>query len=607
MKRSIRVLILAGLSLQTGSAQNPTPTVTPSDTSPISRLAPASGSPPSGSATLTLDYLFNRKPQEGAAAQSIADAAQEWENKVKALDVLTPPGLDDPIRRDQFETYLDLPEVTADRIKQYVDKIGQISNLLKNGDIGSAARGLHDLDDDQDLDAGVCRELVHRVESIIQAGRIAGDLDQANDKLRDQITTYNWNADRMPRDLRDDLPVPDAPDAVVAPGKFELSNEQAKILDARIHLKLNELRSSYQMEQAKTIFAGYVTILFSNHRHDQVVLAADFYRKLCPEEGCPASMNDEVDASLTINQQVDFDLRAFQHRAGQGKLAGATDCLARAFIGNPGRPGLQGVPRSEKQRVSEYLRNLDALKTALESRDFSAVRERVAHLQEIATDFDSTKPMALMESAKVESKLHLDQARLPAHQGNLGTVMTELESAADFWPGNPGLQTLAESFFQSQDLKNHALNEFDRLVKEQNYRAIFDRQLTLAAAIVGDALREQQLRTALEKVRQAQMASETADRLALTGNVCGAWETIDAAVRDWPDDLKLNRLLTDLSVREPDFVSAIHKAREAEAQEEPGYSLTWYVNAQSFYPRSQIASQGIDRVSRHILASGPVR
>src|SRR5258706_11820756 len=32
MKRSIRVLILAGLSLQTGSAQNPTPTVTPSDT-----------------------------------------------------------------------------------------------------------------------------------------------------------------------------------------------------------------------------------------------------------------------------------------------------------------------------------------------------------------------------------------------------------------------------------------------------------------------------------------------------------------------------------------------------------------------------------------------
>ena len=48
-----------------------------------------------------------------------------------------------------------------------------------------------------------------------------------------------------------------------------------------------------------------------------------------------------------------------------------------------------------------------------------------------------------------------------------------------------------------------------------------------------------------------------------------------------PDDTKLNKLLADLSGRSADFVSALNKARDAEAKKELGYSLTWYVNAQN--------------------------
>ncbi len=43
-------------------------------------------------------------------------------------------------------------------------------------------------------------------------------------------------------------------------------------------------------------------------------------------------------------------------------------------------------------------------------------------------------------------------------------------------------------------------------------------------------------------------------------------------------------MLANLSERGADFVSALNKAREAEARKELGYSLTWYVNAQSVYP-----------------------
>ena len=105
--------------------------------------------------------------------------------------------------------------------------------------------------------------------------------------------------------------------------------------------------------------------------------------------------------------------------------------------------------------------------------------------------------------------------------------------------------------------------------------------------------REQQLKDALTKVGKAKMAEEKANMLVMNGDVDGAWETIELAAKDWPDDMKLNKMLADLSGRSADFVSALNKARDAEAKKEIGYSLTWYVNAQSSYPAE------LDRQRRH--------
>jgi len=151
-------------------------------------------------------------------------------------------------------------------------------------------------------------------------------------------------------------------------------------------------------------------------------------------------------------------------------------------------------------------------------------------------------------------------------------------------------------------VQNESTSEFDRLIQEQNYRGIFDKQLAFATAVRGDTTREQQLKDALTTVQKAEMASEKANMLVMNGDVDGAWETIELAAKDWPDDLKLNKLLAGLSERSSDFVSAVNKARDAEAKKELGYSLTWYVNAQSIYPASTIAHEGIDRVSKQILS-----
>jgi Flp pilus assembly protein TadD len=242
------------------------------------------------------------------------------------------------------------------------------------------------------------------------------------------------------------------------------------------------------------------------------------------------------------------------------------------------------------------------LKHQLEVRAFEQVDAQIADIKKVASDFDSTEPLALVNDIKLESGMQLGKARLQAQGGDLTDAMQTFQTAAELWPGNPDLTNSANLFFKSENNQNQSTSDFDRLVQDQNDREIFDRQLEFALAVKGDATREQQLKDAIEKVGKAKIAEEKANMLMMNGDVDGAWETIELAAKDWPDDMKLNKLLADLSGRSADFVSALDKARDAEGKKELGYSLTWYVNAQGYYPASVIANEGINRVSKLILS-----
>jgi hypothetical protein len=386
---------------------------------------------------------------------------------------------------------------------------------------------------------------------------------------------------------------------------MQLTAEYLNGLENRAKIKLNEVQQDANIKQAKSDFAEYITTLYGSHRYYQVILAADFYRQLFNEGEYPVAMADQVNASLEINNNVNLAVDDFKDEAGRSEIASAATMLQTAFLGNEFHPALQGVALDQKAKVSAYLEKLDVLKNVIEARDFGRVEGLIADISKIASDFDSTKPLAMINGVKLESTLRLGKARMLVQQGDLKDAMDEFQAAAVAWPGNPDLHDSATGFFNSQDLKSQSITEFDRLFQEQNYRAIFDKQLAFAPAVQGDAQREDQLKTALEKVQKAEMASEKANELLLNGDVDGAWETINGASKEWPDDSKLNRLLADLSGRATDFVAAVNKARDAETKKNIGYSLTWYLNAQHIYPSSLIANEGIDRLSKQLLSTDP--
>jgi tetratricopeptide (TPR) repeat protein len=643
-KTSAAIIVVGSIALAQEPSKQPesgTPATSAVPAKPDNAANPSNPSVPpkapgNGSDTsAALDYLMNRKPQDGSMGKQAFDSGKRGETKAIADDAVGSHRNEDQEMRARFERYLGTAPVPQETLAEYFTKMKQVSTLLRDKQIFQAWKQLHDLGDYTMIDAGISRELANRIESIWNTDRASAHLDQKNDAFRKDVKTSNRNADMMSGQIMDkeieyqrrlrqgmkpkqqggqqNLPnggVPQMPqDGGNAPqpsvsgleGKLQLTEEYLRSLELKARIKLNELKQEKLLEQAKTNFSEYISALYNSGRLNHVVLAADFYRKIFEEAEYPVEMAKQVNASLEIQRDVQSAIEVFRYKADRGQLSGASDSLQTAFMTNELSPAVLGLERPLKEKVADFNAGLDQMRNLIEARDFGNLEILLQKVKQTATDFDTTKPMAIVNGVKLESKMRLGKAKLAAQQGDLKLAMEEFQAAAEAWPGNPALEDKAGTFFDTQDMKSQALVEFDRLVEEQNYRAIFDKQLGFAPAIKGDTKREEALKTALLSIKDAEMASEKANVLMLNGDFFGAWETIELASTKLPDDKKLNKLRADLSGRSAEFVSAINKARDAEGRNEIGFSITWFVNAQRQYPASQIANQGIERLSKKLL------
>jgi len=547
VKRSSFALVALTMSLSAVLAQNTSAPASPPPSNTQNSAGPAGEV--DNSVKSILDYNFNHQAGDQTAAKGEQDVLEALADKIKALDVLKTPALDDPEIRARFETYVSLPAVPDSDIKDYFDKMGQISNLLSQNDTFSAWKLLYALSEHKDLDAGISRELANRVEGVWNSNRAQDSLAQVNDKLRDNIDMYGHNADLIADDLHQQAleegqkqnagnsantqnnssssnsPLmnvspnadPASAEAAVMPmmsgalqRKMELTNEYLKLLEARAKIKFNEISADQMSDQDKSDFADYIKMLYDTHRYYHVIIAADFYRALFnvadldlpgninaqanaptltnpraagdmmsvtsksmglngqvpinaitaagnaigftnplgpTEGGHPLSISDEVTSALEINNRVNESIEVFKYKAGQGEIAAAAEQLQNAFLANEYHPALQGLDRVEKEKVGDFLAKLAVLKNQLEVRDFEQVNGQIDDIKKIASDFDSTEPLALVNGVKLETELRIGKAKLLAQGGQLDESMKEFATAAEEWPGNPDLQTSASTFF----------------------------------------------------------------------------------------------------------------------------------------------------------------
>jgi hypothetical protein len=595
-------------------------------------IQPVSADAQSGTAqqppTSDFKTLYTEKPGQGSAGQQANDLQTMMQKRSQANESLI--GMETTLPAE-LESFLSTSPPPPEHLVIYEKTFDTIGQLLRQRDVSKAVVSLFELSG-YSWDSGISEQLGNRILAYWDMQRDQGKLLAANAELEKRIKQSAWSADMQSDTVRSKeieyqrqlrmqqgkqnpkqdsknekgnafLPNPAQAAAAVdgVMGRLRLAEDYFQTLDSRARARLNEKEVEANEKKARSDFQANIKALFESGRHYHSKLAADFYRVVMGDGDLPAAVAAQAVQASEIVQRVRSDAPVIAAKVQAKRLASASQMLREDFMISRMHPSLQAIPLEARMRIQDYFADLQKLQNMAEARDFAAMEKQIARMETEVLDFDATKPRAYVNAVKRESDMRLGMAKLAAQQGNLDKAMEEFKAASMAWPDNPAIAQASNEFFKKQDVMSQSGEGFDKAFAKEDYREIFNNQLQYATAVHGDKKKEEQLKKALETVKAAEIALEKAKILERNRDLSGAWEALELASEEWPDDNVLNRRRADMSVRASEFVRSISTAKDAEVDGDFGVSLARYLNAQQTYPPSQIANGAIERLSAQIL------
>lgn len=541
----------------------------------------------------------------------------------------------------RFEKYLNAPEESEEQDGEYTAILSQILNLLLPRNVSpkslDEAFALLPKASEYRRDAGLCDTISNQVYSAWQSQRNRDRLLAANNALEEERRRLERNKlmslDRLrlsgARDQRGSI----RGDRQQAGGNDR--STQQRLDDARLDAsvqpfdmriaevigirKANEAKRELQALQAKIEFQALIVQLFLQRRFEHVLIATRFYRHVFADgddqlrvqgeakdlfdktTGLPPTVGTLDSMASEAIRDVAEGVEAFKYLMEREETESATKRLSESFLVGEYLPPIRTLPREEKRRALAFAQKANQLLSALDVKDYARAEKLVAELEETAKDFDNSKPMAAIQTAKTIAAMHLAKARNAAVSGDRETLEIELKAATEIWPRNPDLAEVSSGIFTQGNVQNQALVDFDQLLSQKNYRQIFDDKERFIAAVAHDTARQDQLRKVLEEMTQVEGAIIRAQEIEKRGDYAGAWESAELAFKEYPGDSKLNQMRANLTTRAADFVRSLRQAEELESRGQPGSSLAWFLKAQQQYPNSEFAREGIERLTKQIL------
>lgn len=554
--------------------------------------------------------------------------------------------------RARLEKYLATPEANTPEDQSYRDILDQIAQALAptaNGGKPSLPQAVALLPAASQfkIDAKLCDTLANGIYGVWLSQKNTVNLRQTNDAMKRRVNTMHF----MGKNATDPLTARGATSAGGSSGSStttttnggttsttnggggggstraggtaqqavaqlgDVAQYTKDIVELEAKMKANEVAMGVSQVTAKAEFQALIIQFALQRRFEHVVLACRFYRHLFSDADGVMQLKEGSDAekmfatslgtSPTIGaldafanesiRDVDEAVQAFDSLLERGDLASASQRIGEAFMIGEYLPRVRRVPMSQKLRVLDFTRDSNQLVSAMEMKDYTLADTLVTKMVANAKDFDYSKPKAVIETARTISDMHLNKAKVAAMQGDQKASAEALTEAATMWPTNPKLKEFTNMIGSNADVKTQATLDLDRLLSQRNYRQIYNDQGRYLAAVMDDPSRQESLKKVLTDMNKVNLVIAAATSLSQNSNLPGAWETIEKAYRDYPDDPEVARLRSDFSVKATDFVGALQKAKQHEDRKQYGSAIGWYLKAKSQYPYSEFAREGISR------------
>jgi hypothetical protein len=532
----------------------------------------------------------------------------------------------------RFEKYLNAEAEATDADSRYRQIVNTILDKLSpyhlSPDSLDAAFRLLPQASRFQADANLSDALASSVYSVWQARREDTRIVSADAALAQEQKQIEWNAQMTTGDGRLELPPPPANNkAEAAEYQKELDSRRTlrmepyvtRMAEIKALLVTNKAKRELSELQTKVEFQALIVQFFMQRRFQHVLMATQFYRAIFGEgdtslkvgadtqklfsstTGMPPTVSVLDSLSREAMRDAAEGIEAYKFLLGKNELDSATKRLAEAFAIGEYMPELRTLPRDDKRQALAFTQKSNQLISALDVKDYTLAEKLVHDLEQTAKDFDNSKPMAAIETAKTVAAMHLAKAKNAAVNGDRTTLEAELKEATEIWPRNPALSDLSASIFSQADVQQKALIDFDELLSQHNYRQIAEDQFRFIAATATSPDRQAQLKKVLTDIQVIEQALLQSQEIAKRGDYDGAWETVEHAVKQFPDDNKLNQARATLTTEAADFVRTLRTAQQLEDKQQYGSSLAWYLKAQKMYPPSDYANDAIARLVKQVL------
>ncbi len=539
----------------------------------------------------------------------------------------------------RFEKFLNAPEATTGEEVGYRQIIDRILVLLAPGQATvqnvDAAFRLLPYAGRYDIDARLCNSLADAVYSVWQAQRNVTRLANANDALEEASRKLEWNIGVVNMDKAMSKPSqpsgknagtnnikPGTGSSNINPGNqtdAQTASYTRRLTENLATIKANQVKKELSELQAKVEFQAMMVQFFLQRRFQHVLMATRFYRALFTDgdtklnlgkdatdlfaksTGMPPTVSIIDSMANEMIRDVREGVKAFDFLIEKNEMQGATMRMQEVFVTGEYMPEVRLVPREKKRKCLEFAQKSYQLISAIDVRDYGRAEQLVKDMKRVANDFDDSKPTQAIEAARVKARMLIAKARAAALDNDKATLEKALADAAEEWPNNPEFKEATEKLFNQSDVVQKSLLEFDQLVSQRNYRQIYNDKVRFIAAVAVNPERKQTLEKVMKNIETIEASLMRAEEMSRTGNHAGAWESLERAWSDFPDDAKLNQQRADMTTRASEFVKVIRSAEDLEKRDQIGSSLAHYLKAQKIYPASDFARDGVARLVKLVL------
>lgn len=624
MKHSPLILLLAtvGIAFAQGDVSSE---FKPGQSAPAQPAAPAnsggSSAPSGGGGGGGGSFLGKDTPVFDPGSEIVSWDGKNWNiNNNRLLEA-------------RFEKYLNSPPAVSDADAEYQKILQTIMDKLAPGQVtpksSDEAFQLLAKASQYPDDARLCDAIANQVYSAWLAGKNGDRVNAANRSLEEERKRLEWNARITAKQNALDKTTgavnPKGSNAAATAQSKQLEQDMemqpiiTRLAEVNALMKANQLKKEVAELQVKIEFQALIIQHFLQRRFQHVLIGTRFYRSIFSDgdsqlrvgedakslfaktTGMPPTVGTLDSTANEIIRDVRQGIDAFKFLLEKNEMESATKRLAETFMIGEYLPEVRTLSREDKRRALAFVKASNQLISAIDVKDYTLADKLVKQLSETAKDFDSSKPTAAIETARQISAMHIAKARNAAVSGDKATLETELRAATEIWPRNPALAEVSGLIFSQADVQSRALVDFDQLLSQKNHRQIFDDKMRFIAATAMYPEKQEQLRQVLDEMQQIETAIIQAQEIEKRGDYAGAWESAEKAFRQYPDDNKLNQLRADLTTKAADFVRALRQAEDLEKRNQPGSSLAWYLKAQSVYPSSDFAREGVQRLTKELF------